>query len=80
MRVFELIEWLQTQPQDAIVEVVMHRRGTSYYEQGGWASTQEFKAEVKTSKCDGYAYSFPVDYELNEHKGVKTLTLGTMDN
>ena len=43
MKVRELIQWLQEQDQEAIINIVDHRTGTGYYEQGGTASESEFK-------------------------------------
>lgn len=46
MTVRQMIEWMSTfEDQDAIVEVVVHRAGDNYYEQGGSAETQEFNPE-----------------------------------
>ena len=42
MNVAELIEWLKTQDQGAIVEIVAHRDSGGYYNQGGLARTQCF--------------------------------------
>ena len=42
MIVSEFIQWLKAQDQDAIVEVLVHSRGTSYYDQGGNVTTEEF--------------------------------------
>ncbi|EPV5843379.1 hypothetical protein ACV7K9_002717 [Escherichia coli] len=35
MDVRAFIEWLQTMPQDAVVQVIHHESGTTYYDQGG---------------------------------------------
>jgi hypothetical protein len=48
MKVHELIEWLKTQPQEAVVEVVKHESGRSHYDQGGNARTETFSLESKT--------------------------------
>lgn len=45
MRVAEFIEWLKTQDQGAIVEVIYHTRGTGYYDQGGNATAESFDPE-----------------------------------
>lgn len=42
MKVSELIAWLSTQDQDAVVEVVRHTDGCGYYDQGGNAYLVEF--------------------------------------
>jgi hypothetical protein len=48
MTVAELVEWLRTQDQDAVVEVVKHERAGSYYEQGGTADVVPFDATLIT--------------------------------
>ena len=46
MTVKELAEWLKAFPdQDATVEVIVHERGTGYYDQGGNAHTEPFNPE-----------------------------------
>lgn len=35
MTVAELIEWLKTQPQEAVVTCIGHTSGSGYYDQGG---------------------------------------------
>jgi len=42
MTVAEMIEWLKTQDQNAIVQVVFHEMGSGYYNQGGTAQTVAF--------------------------------------
>lgn len=42
MTVAQFIEWLKTQDQEAIVQVVLHSSKGSYYEQGGTATYMEF--------------------------------------
>lgn len=42
MTVAELVQWLATQDQGATVQVVVHKSGTNYYDQGGTASTEDF--------------------------------------
>lgn len=51
MNVSEMIEWLKTQPQDAIVEVLCHDDNGGYYTQGGTCSTIEFTIEVVNYNC-----------------------------
>jgi hypothetical protein len=41
MKIKEFIKWLETQDQDAIIEVVAHKSGRGF-DQGGTASTVEF--------------------------------------
>lgn len=45
MLVSEFIEWLKEQDQGATVEVVVHKSGSGYYDQGGNASTEAFAPE-----------------------------------
>ena len=42
MKVSEFIKWLETQDQDATVEILVHDSKGSYYEQGGTVSEQAF--------------------------------------
>lgn len=42
MTVNELIEWLKTQDQDRVVEVIKHESGRGYYDQGGIANVVIF--------------------------------------
>lgn len=52
MKVRDFIEWLKTQEQDAIVEVVVHKSGKGYYDQGGTAGTSVFDPEKHVEICD----------------------------
>lgn len=85
MIVSEFIEWLKTQDQGAVVEVLIHSSGSGYYDQGGNVSVEEFDP-LKLS------YSCPVHYEYTDYRGnrfvtpeepwhnTRTLLLGTKDN
>jgi len=42
MTVAEMVEWLQTQDQSAIVQVIFHEAGYGYDNQGGTARTVVF--------------------------------------
>jgi hypothetical protein len=42
MTVAEMVEWLKTQDQSAIVQVIFHETGYGYYNQGGTARTVVF--------------------------------------
>lgn len=42
MTVAQLIELLQTMPQDATVTVLRHTQGYGYYDQGGWCNRTDF--------------------------------------
>ena len=63
MTVYEFTEWLKTQDQDAIVQIVYHERGTGYYDQGGTASVIEFRPDVNQyGVADHWNYT---DYRNN---------------
>lgn len=42
MIVKDFIKWLETQDQGAIVEVLVHSSGTTYYDQGGNVTIERF--------------------------------------
>lgn len=46
MTVRELINWLEDQDQEAIIQVVAHKSGTGYYDQGGTASEEDFTLDL----------------------------------
>lgn len=78
MNVAEMIEWLQTMPQDAKVEVVYHTSGRGYYDQGGNASTVDFDTTVDYTDSK---LMFGKHFELYTMKdGVTTLQIGTTNN
>ena len=86
MNVAEMIEWLKTQDQGAIVQVIYHTSGTSYYDQGGNVSVDDFTLEG----ADGYGsgrYYENTDFRGNpyvkpdaEHHNKRYLLLGSTDN
>lgn len=85
MNVAEMIEWLKTQPQDARVEVLSHSRGSGYYDQGGWCTTEVFHSTIEfmgehtfESRIKG-PYAGGLHFELRTYDGVTTLQLGGMD-
>lgn len=47
----QMIEFLQTQPQDAVIEILSHSKGSGYYDQGGWCTTKPFDPTDKPSWC-----------------------------
>lgn len=61
MKVSALIEWLKTQDQEAVVQVIRHTSGTGYYDQGGNACCEVFSPELSeyTSFKDEYFKSLP---------------------
>jgi hypothetical protein len=76
MTVREFIEWLKTQDQDAVVNVVRHESRGGYYEQGGRATQAPFTPEL----------SDYVDFRDNpfltpdrECYNTRKLLLGTLD-
>ena len=62
MNVKELIYWLQTQDEEAIVQVVIHERGTGYYDQGGNAHIADFDLSETQYNC-------PSHYEYTDFRG-----------
>lgn len=75
MKVHELIEWLKTQNQEAVVEVVKHETGSSYYEHGGSARPEAFSLEAKTplfEATEAWSYKgqeYPATLLLGVHNG-----------
>lgn len=45
----QMIEFLQTQPQDAVIEILSHSQGRGYYDQGGWCTQKPFDPTKKPS-------------------------------
>jgi hypothetical protein len=83
MKVSEFIKWLETQDQDATVEVLHHTSGSGYCDQGGWCSTAEFTIDEAndTGYNVGKDYAYGKHYEYNVYSdGTKCLTIGTKDN
>lgn len=84
MNVAELITWLQTQDQEAIVQVLVHSSGTNHCEQGGTVSVEDF-----TLAGD---WGVPYHYEYTDFRGnqytkpdapyynKRYLQIGTKDN
>lgn len=76
MNVRELIEWLQTQPQEAIVEVLQHTSVSGYYDQGGNCTTVAFEAK---SAQVGENYVISDFFDLYTYKDKTVLQLGMMN-
>lgn len=76
MNVKQMIEWLQTQPQDAIVEVVCTDTGNGYHQDTS-VSTRKFDPTEHVELYDwtGNKYVEPGDPHYNK----KVLTLGKND-
>jgi hypothetical protein len=84
MNVAEFREWLLTQDQEAIVEVLVHSSGTGYYDQGGNVSVEEFTPEEKYGCGKYFEY---IDFRGNQfvkteasYYNRRVLQLGTTDN
>lgn len=82
MNIKQFIEFLQTLPQDATVQVLSHSRGTGYYNQGGNCYMEEFTlddgSEHMVTSGEGWAYG--EHYELTtDSSGQTYLQLGVMD-
>ena len=79
MNIKQFIEFLQTLPQDATVQVLSHSRGTGYYDQGGTCSVEDFSVECNEfQRGDKWAYG--EHYELTtDTNGQMYLQLGVMD-
>ena len=80
MLVKDFIKWLETQDQEAIVEVLVHSRGSGYYDQGGNVTTEEFTDSPYTH----FQYT---DFRGNQYVkddahyyNKRYLQLGTKDN
>lgn len=78
--VAQMIEWLKTQDQSAIIEVVMHSSGSGYYDQGGNASTKKFDPTLEVMyEVQDFAMYPPLDPDPNGYnswRGKKFLLLG----
>ena len=76
MTVSQMIEWLKSKPQDAVVSCVYHTSGSNYYEQGGTVEVVEFTGTEPTTENNYFS-----DFEFYEWKsGDKTLTIGSTGN
>lgn len=79
MNIKQFIEFLQTLPQDATVQVLSHSRGTGYYDQGGWCTTEDFTTECKEGN-QGNKWAYGEHYELTtDSSGQMFIQLGVMD-
>ena len=54
MTVNELVTWLLTQDQGAIVEVLEHKTGTGYYDQGGTTHSVNFDPKLHSDYTKNY--------------------------
>ncbi len=58
MTVAEMIKWLKTQDQNAVVNVVYHTDCSGYYDQGGTATTVAFVPAKHSTYDEQRVYSF----------------------
>jgi len=79
MRVRDFIKWLETQDQDAIVEVVIHDSFGGYYNQGGTVSFEEFDPEKDHSEYVDFRGN-PFVNEDSERYGKRLLLIGYSDD
>lgn len=67
MIVSELIEWLQTMPQDAKVLTLEHFGNCGYYQQGGTCNVTDFTDEVEMKQWKDEGDTSPVEYIYGKH-------------
>ncbi|QNO00488.1 hypothetical protein phiPsa347_150 [Pseudomonas phage phiPsa347] len=67
MIVSEMIEWLQSMPQDAKVQVLEHHGGGGYYTQGGECYTADFTTKVDYQQWKEPGDDSPVEYIYGDH-------------
>lgn len=85
MIVSEFIDWLKTQDQKAVVEVLSHSSGSGYYDQGGWCTVEDFTIEedfaqiVEEDSTARPAYIYGEHFEYVRYNGTSRLRLGIMD-
>jgi len=78
MTVRELAEWLAAfEDQDAVVKVIVHQRGSGYYDQGGIAAAVEFNPELHAEYTD--LRNNPLIPPDAPYYGKRTLLLGEID-
>lgn len=68
MTVAEFIEWLKTQPQDAIITCISHQGGCSYTEQGGVIEIVDFIKEPTSPNAYNETFDI-VDFTSDYFKG-----------
>lgn len=79
MNIKQFIEFLQTLPQDATVQVLSHYRDNGYYMQGGSCSVEDFTSLCKPGN-QGTNWAYGEHYELTTGRnGQVFLQLGVMD-
>jgi hypothetical protein len=79
MNIKQFLEFLQTLPQDATVQVLSHYRDNGYYMQGGSCSVEDFTSFCKAGN-QGTNWAYGEHYELTHNSdGQVFLQLGVMD-
>ena len=82
MNIKQFIEFLQTLPQDATVQVLSHSRGTGYYDQGGNCTVEDFTDKYVNDLefASGTKWAYGEHYEFTtDSSGQMYLQLGVMD-
>ena len=75
----EFIEWLKTQDQDAIVEVIKHTDEGGYYMQGGSATTVNFSLEPEADLFEHTDFrDNPYVKPESDHYNKRYLRLGVL--
>lgn len=78
MNIKQFVEFLQTIPQDATVQVLSHFSEHSLYMQGGSCRIVDFTAECRDSNKGPY-WMYGEHFELESRDGQFILQLGVMD-
>ncbi|AMR57387.1 hypothetical protein vB_PsyM_KIL3b_0141 [Pseudomonas phage vB_PsyM_KIL3b] len=82
MNIAELIEWLQTLPQDAKVRTLEHHSGSGYYDQGGNCRMVDFHTQVEHQQWKDKGDESPIEYidgthfEFTKDSNGSTLQIG----
>lgn len=85
MIISDFIKWLETLPQDAVVQVLEHYSDSGWSAQGGWCYTENFTTEVdyqqwkEEGDTSPPTYIYGKHFELNTLDDVKYLQLGVKD-
>lgn len=74
MNIKQFIEFLQTLPQDATVQVLSHTAGSGFNGVGGYCVVEDFTTECEEWSSYGEHYEFTTD-----SSGQMFLQLGVMD-
>ena len=80
MNIKQFIEFLQTLPQDATVQVLSHSRGYDYHDQGGWCTVDDFTDDPLWDSTESEGWKYGKHFELTtDSTGQVFLQLGVMD-